>query len=629
MRSNQLKVEKSSKFSELSQRETMISRTPRRPLKRELVAGEGKGGQFYVVHPYHTKVPVSILKDLIEHYTDPGEVVLDPFCGSGSTGLASILTVRHFLISDLSPHAVHIARGYTEHCVPAQIREAQKAVLTSLTQVRKEYLVNCRTCGRSVEASYWIWSDKFTCHSCKISWTLSPKSREGTRSYGTVKCPRCGEMAPVSVAREAFSEPVSVAYKCADCSATQREVELSRAERLELLKRCAKLPSNPKYDLPMMNMPPGSVWGAQYRTGNHKFANTVSWFFTKRNFYAICKLWDAILQVDDTRARAALQFAFTAGLFTSSRMVRCLPQRNGRSNTPGTLYLPPLFLEQNPFKVWERRVDKVIKLKAQIIAASQQIRLGGVRGIQNDVRDIRIADTRDLSHIPSESVDFIVTDPPFGDSLQYAELNFIPEAFLGQFTDVRSEIVVNTTRKVTEKNYIEMMEKSLVEMYRVLRRGRSLCLLFNNTSPLLWSGIKKGVIEAGFRIVAVTGMVKGHGSWNQTVHPGFTSRFDSVIHAIKPTKDTAYPRLCCDLTRSESDHIALSFALNFLKEMKKKRVLKYQRSLPYIHSHVVRSMLAHEAVCEPPSPKRLLGLLKDYVQISKGPAGEILLSLQR
>jgi len=623
-------VDKSPKPSKLFQRETTASQVLRKPLERELVAEKGKGDQFYLVHPYHTKVPVSILKDLIKYYTEPGEVVLDPFCGSGSTGLASILTGRHFLISDLSPYAAHIARGHTEYCAPAQIIDAQKVVLASLTRVRKEYLVTCHTCGRRVEASYWIWSDEFTCPFCQVHWILNPKSRdEGASSYGTVKCPKCGKTVPVSAAREAFSEPVSVAYKCVACGTTQREVELSKAERRKLLKRCAELPSNPKYNLPMMNMPFGGAWGEQYRTGNHKFANTVSSFFTKRNFYALCKLWDAILQVDDTRARVALQFAFTAGLFTSSRMVRCRPQRDGRSNIPGTLYLPPLFLEQNPFKVWERRVDKVIKLKSQIIAASQQMRFGRVKMTQNDFRNIRVADTRCLTHILSESVDFIVTDPPFGDSLQYAELNFIPEAFLGQFTDTRSEIVVNPTRKVTEEDYIELMKKSLAEMYRVLKRGHFLCLLFNNTSPLLWLGIKKGVIEAGFRIVAVTGIVKGHGSWNQTVHPEFTSRFDPVIHAIKPTKETTRPVLCCDLPGDESDRLALFLATNLLKGMEKEQVPKYQRSLPYIHSHVVRLMLAHEAICEPPSPKKLLGLLNDHVKVSKGPVGEIFLSLQR
>src|SRR5437867_2780341 len=72
------------------------------PLSYDLVADNGKGDSFYDVHPYHTKVPVSIIVSLIEHYTTLGELILDPFCGSGSGGLAARITRRRFHLYDLS-----------------------------------------------------------------------------------------------------------------------------------------------------------------------------------------------------------------------------------------------------------------------------------------------------------------------------------------------------------------------------------------------------------------------------------------------------------------------------------------------------------------------------------------------
>ncbi len=46
-------------------------------------------------HP--TQKPLSLMSELIELFTDPDDVVLDPFCGSGTTGLAAIRAGRRFI----------------------------------------------------------------------------------------------------------------------------------------------------------------------------------------------------------------------------------------------------------------------------------------------------------------------------------------------------------------------------------------------------------------------------------------------------------------------------------------------------------------------------------------------------
>jgi len=73
----------------------------------------GKNTAIYNVHSYHTKVPPQGIVPYIEHYTEPGDLVLDPFCGSGMTGVAALLCGRNAVLNDLSPAAVHIARNYT------------------------------------------------------------------------------------------------------------------------------------------------------------------------------------------------------------------------------------------------------------------------------------------------------------------------------------------------------------------------------------------------------------------------------------------------------------------------------------------------------------------------------------
>jgi site-specific DNA-methyltransferase (adenine-specific) len=69
--------------------------------------------QSGVDHP--TPFPVELPKRLILLYTKPGDVVLDPFMGSGSTALAAVLTGRHYVGYELS----------AEYCALAERRLAE------------------------------------------------------------------------------------------------------------------------------------------------------------------------------------------------------------------------------------------------------------------------------------------------------------------------------------------------------------------------------------------------------------------------------------------------------------------------------------------------------------------------
>jgi 16S rRNA G966 N2-methylase RsmD len=81
-----------------------------KPLPEGLVAG--KNTYVYDAHTYHTKVPPQAIAYLIEHYAEPGELVLDPFCGSGMTGVAALRTGRIPILIDLSPAATFIAYNF-------------------------------------------------------------------------------------------------------------------------------------------------------------------------------------------------------------------------------------------------------------------------------------------------------------------------------------------------------------------------------------------------------------------------------------------------------------------------------------------------------------------------------------
>lgn len=113
---------------------------------------EGKNNPIYMAHAYHTKVPHPAIMRYILHYTQPGDIVFDGFCGTGMTGVAAQLCgsendvkalkeenaqigVRHGICSDLSPIASLIAATYNLKFDP---KAFERKALRILEQVEKE-----------------------------------------------------------------------------------------------------------------------------------------------------------------------------------------------------------------------------------------------------------------------------------------------------------------------------------------------------------------------------------------------------------------------------------------------------------------------------------------------------------
>ena len=79
---------------------------PRAPLK-DVLARRYSGNRL---HP--TQKPVSGLTPLISSFSRPGDLVLDPFAGSGSTAVAAALLDRRYLAIELDPTYYRIARDH-------------------------------------------------------------------------------------------------------------------------------------------------------------------------------------------------------------------------------------------------------------------------------------------------------------------------------------------------------------------------------------------------------------------------------------------------------------------------------------------------------------------------------------
>jgi len=64
------------------------------------------------VHP--TQKPIELMRQIVRHYTKPGDTVIDPFMGSGTTGVAAMLEGRNFIGIEIDSHYCDIARRRIE-----------------------------------------------------------------------------------------------------------------------------------------------------------------------------------------------------------------------------------------------------------------------------------------------------------------------------------------------------------------------------------------------------------------------------------------------------------------------------------------------------------------------------------
>ena len=114
------------------------------PIQKRIPAARQQDTRHYGVHPYFTRRPANVVREYIRHYSQPGDVVLDPFGGTGVTAIEAFLLGRNAIQNDLNPFA-----NFLSSCLV-------DTALTSLLPLREAFgrvEVRCReTIGRIEES---------------------------------------------------------------------------------------------------------------------------------------------------------------------------------------------------------------------------------------------------------------------------------------------------------------------------------------------------------------------------------------------------------------------------------------------------------------------------------------------
>jgi DNA modification methylase len=499
-----------------------------------------KATAIYNMHTYWSKKPHDAVRQYIVHYTKPRDLVLDPFCGSGSTALAALMEGRMAIAIDRSPAATFITKN---DCTPVDVVALRAAFEELKTKVKPELDWLCQTrcdrCGGNATTGYTVYSQVFQCPRCmqKVALFDCVEADGQTNAAKPKKvnvCPHCHERGLEEIIRsqsEKFGAvPVQVSYLCVSGCKPQRGERLHNdpdQKRRDFFQKhdLAKIREIEAKDIPHWYPKGFSMTGfSRYQRDALRLygvAEAADLFF-KRNLWALAAIRSAVLASSaDQTVKDTLLFGLNAVSLNCSRLYQYRPSLKG-GFAKGTYYVPQ---DSQIINVWRAFSDKI----ADLASAAFDTRC----------RDVFIStqsSTR-IDQVLSDSIDFIFTDPPYADKVQYGELNFVWEAWLGFDTHWHDEeIIVNAVRGKSETDWANMMRQAMRECFRVLKPGRWLSLCYHDTSEGTWSLVQDVMADAGFVVDTGDGALfidTGQKSYNQLTADKVTKR-DLVINFRKP-----------------------------------------------------------------------------------------------
>ena len=446
-----------------------------------------KAGPIYSMHRYWTKQPIDVISHFISSLCPPDGLVLDPFCGTGTTGTAALFTGRKVILSDLSPIATFIAKNYTDITDLSLVNQAVKQLHQNIKPLLdKYYSTTCPKCNSSASIKDWIYSENYKCPDCSstipfIQPTADWSAIISKKHNKTVICPHCQSEFTKNSLQTIDPQPLGLRYSCKACKVRKSFKLLSQAD-LNCIHNSQLFDNQDSFlKIPL----PIGVSTNQPINKNITFVNQ---FYTPVTFFILTTIWNSINSFP-LASRSKLQFIFSSIIFRVTKLYRLRVKGQG-GILSGTLYIPPLFQDINVWDVFVERHRKISRGWKELN-----------KKLPNHYIHRKVISTHSATKLPlpDNSIDYVYTDPPYGGNINYSELNFIWECWFNYFTDNTHEVIINEIGQHKDLDaYERLFTLSLNEIYRVLKPGCWCSLVFNSSSSKIWSSIQKIVYNSPF-----------------------------------------------------------------------------------------------------------------------------------
>ena len=116
-----------------------------RPLLEEIIIKKQSAKRHFGVHGYFTKQTWNVVQDYIKNFSQKGDLVLDPFGGSGVTAIEAMMVDRRAIHLDLNPMSTFLVDGIT---CPIKVTDLQE----SFEIIKAAYLANEPKTNEEIES---------------------------------------------------------------------------------------------------------------------------------------------------------------------------------------------------------------------------------------------------------------------------------------------------------------------------------------------------------------------------------------------------------------------------------------------------------------------------------------------
>lgn len=494
-----------------------------------------RSGALYNAFSYPTKISPEVIALFIATHTAPGESVLDVFSGSGTTGIAALLCdnptdsmkamasrlglapkwgPRHAHLVDVGTLGCFISEVLTSKLDPESFSKAASYLIEQAEKRLKGLYEVEDLDGNLGLIRHVIWSDVLVCQRCSSEHTLWDVAAQRNPATFLTKfsCPNCSYAQKVEDCKRAEEVSIDVFGKSV---LTRRRVpvEVHGVSGNKKWRRAATKEDTHKevwreYKIPEIAPDVPIEWGELKRSGYHRGIERLHHFYTPRNFISIATCFEIADEFSEPISSALKFLILSYNSSHSTLMTRVVAKKNQpdfvlTGAQSGVLYVSGLPVEKNVL-LGLRRKAKVIKNAFSLLYKSQS--------------SVKVHNTSsEQLPLDSSSVEYVFTDPPFGDYIPYAELNQLNEIWLGKITDRRSETAVSKSGGKNVEHYEASMTRVFTEVERVLKPSGLATVVFHSAHSKIWQALISSYANSGLKVVKTSVLDKIQSSFKQVV----------------------------------------------------------------------------------------------------------------
>jgi len=401
--------------------------------------------KIYKFHKYWARKPWYIVERYIQEYSNEGDTVLDPFSGSGSTGLESILNGRNFIGFDLNPIAILISKGTFQTDVDLKTLEID---FSKIEKKCKKAILNlykvedvCENCGEQLFFKHVL---------------SGPKYKD--EPEGKLYCDNCNKRVS-NIKRKLTSNEIN---------------QLKKFEEMDI-----------PFWYPTKSFP-DKFYKDRF---SYKGISNVSQMYTKRNLYCSSLLLDTIKSLN-SKYEDLLLLAFTNTILHASK----LKGEDVRPLGVNNYWIPDDYIEENVWFRFQDRFKNLLNGKKSLIKRMKE---------KGHIGEFELNNKSSLELDLKGQVDYIFTDPPYGDAIQYSELSFVWNAWIEKDYDNKEEVIINPVQEKGPFEFNHLLKQSLIEIRKVLKQDGYFTLCFQNKDYKIWEEVIQSCKDLGFSLVNI------------------------------------------------------------------------------------------------------------------------------